>query len=248
DAGWRQRILRSLPLSNDSLWIEIGAGHGEITRDLAHAVKRLIAIELDPPLVKSLERLSDSTPNLDVVAGNILEVDLATLAGNEKFRVYGNLPYYITSPIIHHLFQFSAQLVSVHIVIQLEVAARLAAQPGRRDYGYLSVFTQLYSRPEIVFKIPPGAFRPAPKVASALVRLDIHPTAQRSAIRNVPGFLRFVQQCFSQKRKTLLNNLRAAGMSEHAKEAMDSAEIPAGARAEELSLTQFTNLFGKFAE
>ncbi len=245
DPGWRQRIFRALPLRADDVWVEIGAGHGEMTRQLARGVKRVVAIELDPPLVSDLERLATETGNLTVVAGNILETDVAAVAGAPRLHVYGNLPYYITSPILHQLFRQAHQIETIHIVIQLEVAARLAARPGRRDYGYLSVLTQFYSQPEILFRIPPGAFRPPPKVASALVRLKIHPQTSQPhfGISDADAFLQFVQRCFAQKRKTLLNNLKAAGAGSGAPELLRRSRIRTGARAEELSLEQFAGLF-----
>ena len=116
--------------------------------------------------------IPDEWPGVEIVPGDVLTLDLAKLAGSDTFRVYGNLPYYITSPILHHLFDFADRIASIHVVIQYEVAARIAARPGRREYGYLSAACQFYSRPEIVLRIPPGAFRPPPQVTFALVRND----------------------------------------------------------------------------
>ncbi len=246
DSGWQQRILRALRLAQDQTWLEIGAGHGEMTRELARKVRRVAAIELDAPLVAALRRLAQELPALEVFPGDVMAADLRAMAGAGGFRVYGNLPYYITSPILHRLFEDAEVIESIHIVIQLEVAARVAARPGRREYGYLSVATQFYSAPEIVFKIPPGAFRPRPRVASALVELRMAPAAERRArleITDGAGFLRFVQNCFAQKRKTLRNNLRAAGLAGYAEDALTRSGVRPGARAEELSLEEFAALF-----
>jgi 16S rRNA (adenine1518-N6/adenine1519-N6)-dimethyltransferase len=243
DASWRARILSTLGVRAGDVWLEIGAGHGEMTRELVRRAARVVAIELDPPLVQSLESLRREHANLEVVAGDVLKLDLPRLAGAPRFRVYGNLPYYITSPILHRLFEFTERLESAHIVIQLEVAARLVAPPGRRDYGYLSVLTQFYSRPEIALRIPPGAFRPPPKVASALVALRLPGEGASLGVRDEAGFLRFVQQCFAQKRKTITNNLRVAFTAKEAGAALATAGISAKARAEELTLEKFAALF-----
>src|SRR5262249_24793725 len=129
-------------------------------------------------------------------------------AAGRRVRIYGNLPYYITSPILHRLFSFSEIIDEIHIVIQTEVAQRLAAEPSTRDYGYLSVSTQFYSRPEFVFEIPRKAFDPPPEVTSALVTLRL--PGERANLQVADEkFLEFVKLSFSQKRKTLLNNLKS---------------------------------------
>src|SRR5262249_40813310 len=179
DLDWREQIARAirvsphstapLPRDDQHCWIEIGAGHGEMTWHLLSSGEPVYAIELDPPLVGGLRRLTRDFPNLTVVPQDILKTEVAALASGRRIRIYGNLPYYITSPILHRLFRFADQIVEMHFVIQTEVAQRLAAQPGTRDYGYLSVVTQFYTRPEIVFEIPREAFNPPPKVTSTLV-------------------------------------------------------------------------------
>src|SRR6201999_3684073 len=188
DSDWREQIARAVRISahapefsaslgrasnKDYCWIEIGAGHGEMTEYLASTGVPVTAIEIDPPLVRRLNHLTQRFKNLRVVPSDVLKVDIAEIAAGRRVRVYGNLPYYITSPILHHLFAFAPIVDEIHIVIQLEVAERLAAEPGGRDYGYLSVATRLYSRPEIVMTIPRGAFDPPPEVASALVTLRL---------------------------------------------------------------------------
>jgi 16S rRNA (adenine1518-N6/adenine1519-N6)-dimethyltransferase len=160
DAGWRRRILETLPRHAGETWVEIGAGHGEMTEVLAGDGRRVIAIETDAQLAERLrERVSGEPadwPGVEVVSADVLHADLGKLAGG-RFRVYGNLPYYITSPILHHLFRWADRIDSIHIVIQLEVAARIAARSGRREYGYLSAACQFYAKPEIVMRIPPAA-------------------------------------------------------------------------------------------
>jgi len=244
---WRQRILETLPRSHDETWIEIGAGHGEMTQLLAGPGRRVIAIEADRHLAESLkERLRaepERWPGVEIVFGDVLKLDLGALAGG-RFRVCGNLPYYITSPILHHLFTWADRIASIHIVVQWEVAQRIAARPGRRDYGYLSAVSRFYAQPEIVLRIPPGAFRPPPRVTSALVRMNLPGDRATLAVSDEKRFLEFVQACFSQKRKTLRNNLRAIAPDEQIRSALAAASIRPDARAEQLSLAQFAALFG----
>ena len=244
DEAWRARILRSLAVQPDQVWLEIGAGHGEMTRELARAARRVIAVELDAPLVAALERLAEDHSNIEVHSGDVLALDLEKLGlrpGAERVHVYGSLPYYITSPILRRLFEHASAIDSIHVVIQFEVAERLAARPGRREYGFLSVLSQFYAQPEILFRIPPGAFRPRPKVASALVRLTIR--RERVDVSDAEKFIAFVGKCFEQKRKTLLNNLKLVTSAEKASRAIRAAGLPAGVRAEELTVEEFAALY-----
>ncbi len=244
--GWQKRILETLPRATDDLWIEIGAGHGEMTRLLAAEGRRVVAIEADRRLAEQLQkRIRENPaewPGVEVVPGDILQLDLGKLAGG-KFRVYGNLPYYITSPILHRLFDFADRIESIHIVIQFEVAVRIVARPGRREYGYLSAACQFYTRPEIVLRIPPGAFRPPPRVTSALVRMTLPGERASLGISNDRQFLEFIQACFGQKRKTLRNNLRPIASDTKIQAALGSCGLRPDARAEQLSLSQFSKLF-----
>ena len=230
------------PPSEGYCWIEIGAGHGEMTRLLLAAGGPVFAIELDAALVSGLRRRAKEFPSLTVVAGDILKTDLAALASGRRIRVYGNLPYYITSPVLHHVFAFADQIDEMDFVIQTEVAARLAAQPGTRDYGYLSVVTQFYTRPELVFEIPREAFNPPPEVNSALVTLRLPGERAKLALKDELRFLKFVKLCFAQKRKTLVNNLRARVKPEKVCAALTSLGLRPDARAEQLTVSQLAGL------
>jgi 16S rRNA (adenine1518-N6/adenine1519-N6)-dimethyltransferase len=247
DLGWRKRILATLPLAANQTWVEIGPGHGEITQLLAGDGRRIIAIEADSRLADGLRSLSDSQPaqypGLDVVSGDVLATDIAQLVGTKQFHVYGNLPYYITSPILHHLFRWATQIASIHIVIQLEVAERIAAHPGVRDYGYLSTLCQFYAQPKIALRIPPGAFRPPPKVKSALVGMTLPGQRTNLGITDEKRFLEFVQACFSHKRKTLRNNLLTFADDAHIHQTLAATGLRPDARAEQLTLAQFAALF-----
>jgi 16S rRNA (adenine1518-N6/adenine1519-N6)-dimethyltransferase len=248
DLGWRRRILETLPRNAGDVWVEIGPGHGEMTQLLAAPDRRIIAIEADARLAAGLEGgiRADAAkwPGVDVISADVLTADLGAIA-NGRFRVYGNLPYYITSPILHHLFAFAEQIASIDIVVQWEVAARIVSPPGRRDYGYLSAICQFYTTPEIVLRIPPGAFRPPPRVTSALVRMTLPGARPSLEIGDEQRFLHFVQSCFGQKRKTLRNNLRGSFSEGAIEGALGSAGLRSDARAEQLSLTQFAALFVK---
>src|SRR2546426_5517215 len=257
DLDWREQIARAIrvsphstaPLPGDEqhCWIEIGSGHGEIPRNLLGAGGPVYAIELDPPLVAGLRRLAKDFPNLTVVPGDILKTDLAAIAAGRRVRVYGNLPYYITSPILHHLFQFADLIDEMHFVIQAEVARRLSAPPGTRDYGYLSVVTQFYTRPEFVFEIPRDAFNPPPEVTSALVTLRLPGERAKLSLRDLSRFLDFVKLCFSKKRKTLVNNLRSLAEPDGVREALASLSLRPDARAEQLSVSQLAALYVRMA-
>jgi 16S rRNA (adenine1518-N6/adenine1519-N6)-dimethyltransferase len=249
DLGWRKRILATLPHSERDTWIEIGAGHGEMTELLAGSARRVIAIEGDSELADQFRARLEAESNVgrvEVISGDVLTQDLRKLAGGERFRVYGNLPYYITSPILHHLFGYADQIDSIHIVIQLEVAERIVAHPGRREYGYLSSACQFYTAPRIALRLPPGAFSPPPKVGSALIEMTL--PGERAHLNTGDAaqekrFLEFVQACFSQKRKTLRNNLRAMASDERIHTALAAARLRPDARAEQLSLAQFAEIF-----
>lgn len=258
DPGWREKIARAIGISKNSTtfsisgeardycWIEIGAGHGEMTRLLVATSQPVIAVELDPPLARRLSELASEFSNLAVHHNDVLKTDLRQLAAGRRLRIYGNLPYYITSPILHHFFGFADLIEEIHIVIQLEVAFRLVARPGTRDYGYLSVLTQYFSRPSIALKIPRGAFRPPPKVTSALVSLRLPGENKTTAITDEPKFLDFVKLCFAQKRKTLVNNLRTMAEPQRTREALTTLGLQPGARAEELSVAKLAGLFHEF--
>jgi 16S rRNA (adenine1518-N6/adenine1519-N6)-dimethyltransferase len=254
DAGWREEIAQAIRVSRQSIspiprgeatdfcWVEIGAGHGEMTEHLASTGAPVYAIEFDPPLASALQRFAKRFPNVTVVSADVLETDIAALTGGRRTRIYGNLPYYITSPILHHLFASAELIDEIHIVIQREVALRLVAEPGTRDYGYLSVLTQFYSRPELVLEIPRSAFRPPPEVSSALVTLRLPGERAKLPQLDEATFLEFVKLCFAQKRKTLVNNLKLRVKPESIREALVNLNLRADARAEQLSVSNFAAL------
>jgi 16S rRNA (adenine1518-N6/adenine1519-N6)-dimethyltransferase len=264
DAGWREQIARAIGVSPHSTlhsttaaasfsgalsdrnqsycWIEVGAGHGEMTEHLLSTGASVYAVELDALLAARLQKLAKQFPNLTVVHEDVLETDPAVIAGGRRIHLYGNLPYYITSPILHHFFTFADLIDEIHIVIQEEVALRLTAKPETKQYGYLSVVTQLYARPEFVLQIPRGAFSPPPEVGSALATLRLPGERAKLSLRDEEAFLDFVKLCFSQKRKTLVNNLRSLASPDAVREILTAQNLRVDARAERLSVSQFAAL------
>jgi 16S rRNA (adenine1518-N6/adenine1519-N6)-dimethyltransferase len=235
--------------------LEIGPGRGAITNLLAKRARRLIAIETDRVLAAQLRMHFALYPNVEIIEGDILAIDFHTIfgpkPGNSRpgieykpapARVVGNLPYFITSDILLRLFEFRQYFDTMILMVQKEVADRMAAPPGGSDYGLLSATVQLYSDVEKLFTLPPGAFSPPPKVHSTVVRLDMVP---RLAELNVPedGFVTFLKQSFGQKRKTLWNNLKLSYDSKVLKAALKQSGIEPTVRAEALSLEKTAALF-----
>jgi 16S rRNA (adenine1518-N6/adenine1519-N6)-dimethyltransferase len=220
--------------------LEIGPGKGAITRLLAARARRLIAVELDPILA---EQLHQQHTQIEVLQQDILTADLSTLAPDERLVVVGNLPYYITSQILLHLLDHHQAIDRAVIMVQREVADRIAAQPGTRDYGLLTATTQLYARVDNLFTLPPSAFAPPPDVHSTVLRLTFEPRYQQLGVDPVE-FVSFLKQSFAQKRKTLANNLRFAGLPPpDIAAAFTRADIPANIRAEALALEAAAKLF-----
>ncbi|MCX6617714.1 MAG: 16S rRNA (adenine(1518)-N(6)/adenine(1519)-N(6))-dimethyltransferase RsmA [Acidobacteria bacterium] len=240
------RIADSVALDTECLVIEIGAGRGALTELMAARAGLVIAVEVDPPLAALLRQKFGGSSRVRVVEADILQLDLRRLAAETGFRrakAAGNLPYYITSPILLRLFEFSGLFEDLTVMVQREVAERLAAAPQSRDYGLLSVTAQYYTCPELLFCIPPGAFRPPPRVDSALVRMAVAPRGGELGIRDEAAFFRFLRACFQQKRKTLVNNLKRLPAIRQVTAALESLGLSGFARAEELSLEQLASLF-----
>jgi 16S rRNA (adenine1518-N6/adenine1519-N6)-dimethyltransferase len=230
--------------------LEIGPGRGILTSLLAKRTRRLIAVELDRVLAAQLRLKFGMTHNVEIIEADILSIDFNSLFGPkpglsrpgieikpEPAKVVGNLPYYITSDILLRLFEFSKYFESIVIMVQREVADRLAAKPGGRDYGMLSATAQLYARVENLFTLPPGAFNPPPKVHSTVLRLTIDPQQEKLGVAG-DGFIDFLRLSFSQKRKTLWNNLKAEYNDAILKHALAEAGVKPSARAETLSLKE----------
>jgi len=237
DVHAARRIVAALGDVSARTVVEIGPGRGAITGALASTARRLIAIELDRELATGL-RESCRAEHVTVIEQNILQFDFAEAAeqAGQRLSVAGNLPYYITSPILLKLAECHAALDLAVLMVQREVAERITASPGSRDYGLLSATVQMYGPVETLFTLPPSAFAPRPEVDSTVFRWRFAPRFVELGVEEA-GFLRFLRQVFAQKRKTLANNLRAAGVPAHvAVAALTDTEIDAHARAESVSV------------
>jgi 16S rRNA (adenine1518-N6/adenine1519-N6)-dimethyltransferase len=245
DAQAVERIAAALGDISSRTVIEIGPGRGAITGALLSRAAHVIAIELDCELAAALRRRF-APERLTVVEQDVLDFDFAAAAAGEtgtKLRIAGNLPYYITSPILLKLAASHAALDAAVLMVQREVADRVTAAPGSRDYGVLSVTAQLFGPAEQLFTLPPMAFSPPPEVHSTVFRWRFAPRFAELGVEQA-SFLSLVRQAFAQKRKTLANNLRAAGIpSEAAAQAMADAGIDPRIRAEALPIESLASLW-----
>ena len=239
DPGVIRRIVAAIaPRPGDRL-VEIGPGEGSITLELLRAAGRLDAVELDRDLLEPLRERSRGVGDLAVHGADALRFDFCALAtGGERLRLVGNLPYNISTPLLFHLLDQSRCIRDMHFMLQKEVVERMAAEPGGRDYGRLSVMLQARCEVVPLFTIGPGAFRPPPKVDSAVVRLV--PLAQPPDIADQATFARVVAAAFAQRRKTLRNGLKGLLTAE----AIAALGIDPGTRAEQLPLADFVRLAG----
>jgi len=247
DAQAGERIVAALGDLSGRTVVEIGPGGGAITGVLAARAAQVIAVELDRVHASHL-REQFPADRVTVVEQDVLNFDFAQALTNfaaegERFSIVGNLPYYITSPILLKLASSHDSLDLAVLMVQREVADRVTARPGSRDYGLLSVTVQMFGPAEPLFTLPPDAFSPPPEVHSTVFRWRFAPRFAELGVEEA-GFLGFVRQAFAQKRKTLANNLRAAGVTPSAAAvAMSRASIDPQARAEALSLESFAALW-----
>jgi 16S rRNA (adenine1518-N6/adenine1519-N6)-dimethyltransferase len=235
--AFRRRITDALPTRRDDLVIEIGAGRGAMTPLLAERAACVVAVELDSRLAEHLQKEFSGREGIEILQADILKLDVAELCrshGVEQAFVFGNLPYYITSPILHHLLESASHIRGMAFVVQREVALRITASPGARAYGYLSVLAQCYSRPRIAFSIPPGAFAPPPAVHSALVTFEMTALREGRDELRCRRFLEFVKLAFTQKRRKLANNLALAYAPARIREVLRSLALGDNVRAEEM--------------
>lgn len=230
-----ERIAEAACPEPESFVVEIGPGKGALTAPLLARADRVTAIEVDPVMIARLAQRFANEPRLQVIAGDVLEIDLKQWG---PLVVAGNLPYYITSPILEKVLALDGLLRRAVFLVQKEVAERITAVSGGREYGYLSVSTQLMARAEMLLTVPPAAFHPPPKVDSAVVLLEMRAANDRFGVADPAGFLKFASRCFRQKRKMLRNNL--AGF--YPRERIDA--LPeATLRAEQIPLERLAALY-----
>lgn len=240
------RIAEALGEVRERTVVEIGPGHGAITARLAPRCARLHCIELDPALARELAFRFRNDPHVTIHCADILRTDLAGLLPQPggSLDLIGNLPYYITSDILLHLYAAAQNgtLRRAVLMMQREVAERIASTPGTSDYGALSAFTQMHGSVTPLFTLPPEAFSPPPEVFSTVVRLDIGLRFEQLEVE-AEGFNRFLRSSFAQKRKTLRNNLQVAGYSAAELQGAWPSQLPAQVRSEAVSLDAMAELY-----
>lgn len=247
EAAWADKVIAAIEPKTGDRFLEIGPGPGALTVRLAPRVTHVTAIEVDGAMIEGLRPKVAS--NVTLVHADFLDVDLASLNIGRPFRVAGNLPYNVSSPILFALLRAHRTLGGIAdatLMVQREVADRISAAPGGREYGVLSIFVQLHADVRRVLTLPPGAFRPAPKVHSAVLTLRFRPPAVEVA--DEPLFEAMVRSMFTQRRKTLLNALRpfASGRNRDAAGAVAEAGIDSSRRPETLQLTELAQLAERF--
>ena len=244
-----EKIIRCAEITKEDFVLEIGPGIGTMTQYLACAAKKVAAIEIDRTLIPILEDTLDGYDNVTVINDDVLKVDIAELARRENdgkpIKVVANLPYYITTPIIMGLFESQVPLQSVTVMIQKEVAQRMQALPGTKDYGALSLAVQYYAKPYLAANVPPNCFMPRPKVGSAVIRLERYenPPVQ---VQDERLMFRIIRASFNQRRKTLVNGLKNSADLDFSREdveaALQSLGLSANVRGEALTLQEFAAL------
>ncbi len=243
------KIIRAAEITKDDFVLEIGPGIGTMTQYLAQAAREVVAVEIDKALIPILQDTLSGFPNAEVIQDDILKVDIAGLAaernGGRPIKVVANLPYYITTPIIMSLFEHDVPLALVTVMVQKEVAERMQAGPGSKDYGALSLVVQYYADPYIVANVPPNCFMPRPNVGSAVIRLTRHkvPPVQ---VEDEKLMFQMIRASFNQRRKTLVNGLNHSPemtlTKEQITEAVEGLGKGAGVRGEALTLEEFAKL------
>ena len=230
-------IVRAInPRPGENL-IEIGPGRGALTYPLLEHCDKLTAIGLDRDLVPLLKQKATGPGQLEVINADILEFELASIPGNKTYRLVGNLPYNISTPLMFHLLESVPQIQDMHFMVQKEVALRIVAHPGEANYGRLSVMLQYRCECQYLLDVAPTSFKPPPKVDSAVIRL-IPYRCPKHEVGDYSNFYRIVQAAFSQRRKTISNSLKSI----LDRETIIACEIDPGLRAENLAVADFANL------
>ncbi len=247
DAGIVQGIVDAAEIEPGDRVLEIGPGIGTLTQGLAEAGGQVTAVELDKKLPAVLAETLKAYPNVTIVPGDILKVDIPSIMGEGTFKVAANLPYYITTPIIMTLLERRLPIERLVTMVQKEVAERMIARPGTKAYGALSVAVQYYTEPEIVLNVPPRSFIPAPEVMSVVIACKVRETPAVQ-VQDEKIFFKVVKASFGQRRKTLANALKGGGFpKEQVRDAMEKAGIDPTRRGETLSLEEFGKLADAFA-
>lgn len=243
------KIIASAEITPDDFVLEIGPGIGTMTQYLASAAKKVAAVEIDDSLIPILEDTLREYSNVTIIHSDVLKLDIENLVmeknNGKPIKVVANLPYYITTPIIMGLFEKGIPLESITVMVQKEVADRMKAGPGTKDYGALSLAVQYYSSPEIVANVPPNCFIPRPNVGSAVIRMTCHRKKPVQA-KNEKLLFQIIRASFNQRRKTLINSLKNSQQLSFTKEqierALQNMNLPLTVRGEALHLEEFARL------
>ncbi len=231
------KIVDAIDPQPDDRLVEIGPGRGALTYPLLRRCRHLVAIELDRDLIPALERATPGPGRLEVINADILEFDLASLGGGQPIRLVGNLPYNISTPLLFHLLESASLIRDMHFMLQKEVAQRIVAHAGERNYGRLSVMLQFHCDCHYLFDVAPGCFSPPPRVDSAVIRL-VPLAAPRYDIGDYHSFSTIVQTAFNQRRKTVANSLKPI----LERERIAACGVDPSLRAENLDLADFASL------
>lgn len=242
DEGIVQGIVAAADIQEGETVLEVGPGIGTLTQGLAEAKANVVAVELDSRLPDVLAKTLEGYENVRIVHGDILKVNIREIVKNESFKVVANLPYYITTPIIMALLEQHLPVKKLVTMVQKEVAERMVAKPGTKDYGALSVAVQYYTEPKIILDVPPKSFIPSPAVDSVVICCDVREKPAVDVV-NEKMFFRTVKAGFSQRRKTLNNALKTMGLGvEVVKNALEVSGIDGNRRGETLSLEEFASI------
>ncbi len=249
DGSVLEQIVAASGANSETCVLEIGPGAGTLTRCLAERAKKVVAIEIDRALIPILEETMAEFDAFTLVHQDVMTVDLEALTkqefGDTPFCVAANLPYYITTPIVMNLLESHLPVTCLTLMIQKEVAERMTAKPGTKEYGALSVAVQYYTKPTVICKADPHCFMPQPKVASTVVRLEVRPEPPVS-VADEGHFFRLVKSAFGQRRKTLMNALSKSPYQAIPRErilaALQKMDLDPAIRGERLSLEQFAQL------
>jgi 16S rRNA (adenine1518-N6/adenine1519-N6)-dimethyltransferase len=255
DAGAAGKVIDALGDISNRTVIEIGPGRGVLTDLLVSRARRVIGIELDRVLAAQLRMKYATLENIEVLESDFVTAEFPSMVGRrpgplhdlrptqpETVDIVGNLPYYITSDIVLRILELHNNIERAVIMVQREVADRIAAEPGSRDYGLLSATAQLFARVDKLFTLPPSAFSPPPQVHSGVVRLTMAPRLEKLQVQEGP-FIAFLKAAFAQKRKTLANNLRVQYDAAAIRAALKAAGLRADVRAEAISLEKMAAVF-----
>lgn len=232
-----ERLVRIIAPAPDDVFLEVGPGKGALTLPLAARAARVVAVEIDAALAEDLRRHAPA--NVEIVTADALAADVRSLVPRGS-RLAGNLPYYVSSPLLRRFLSLRDHVRDLHVMLQDEVARRVASPPGSKEYGILSVLYALWSDTDIPARFPPGAFAPPPRVASAVLRARFLPQP-RAEVNDPDGFERFLQRAFARRRRTLENNLEDS--YPNLKEYLRFLNVEGSRRAETLSVVEFAALW-----